>query len=107
MAILLSASCINAKTLVVYYSFTNNVHTIVNNLHTQIDADVIRMYNNNNNVYRQKSFLKRSAAVAAYQWSGASRLLAKDNTASKGNNKQSNSVIDDKNYRHLMGLGFS
>lgn len=46
MAILLSASCINAKTLVVYYSFTNNVHTIVNNLHTQIDADVIRMYNN-------------------------------------------------------------
>ena len=43
MAILLSASCINAKTLVVYYSFTNNVHTIVNNLHTQIDADVIRM----------------------------------------------------------------
>lgn len=114
MAILLSASCINAKTLVVYYSFTNNVHTIVNNLHTQIDADVIRMYNNNkscitiiNNVYRQKSFLKRSAAVAAYQWSGSSRLLAKDNTASKGNNKQSNSVIDDKNYRHLMGLGFS
>ena len=47
MTILLSASCINAKTLVVYYSFTNNVHTIVNNLHTQIDADVIRMYNNN------------------------------------------------------------
>ena len=47
MAILLSASCINAKTLVVYSSFTNNVHTIVNNLHMQIDADVIRMYNNN------------------------------------------------------------
>ena len=47
MAILLSASCINARTLVVYYSFTNNVHTIVNNLHTQINADVIRMYNNN------------------------------------------------------------
>ena len=43
MAILLSASCINAKTLVVYYSFTNNVHTIVNNLRTQIDADVIRI----------------------------------------------------------------
>lgn len=43
MAILLSASCINAKTLVVYYSFTNNVHTIVNNLRTQIDAEVIRI----------------------------------------------------------------
>ena len=38
----------------------------------------------------RRSFLKRSAvvaAVAAYQWGGASRLLAKDNTASKGNNK--------------------
>lgn len=55
----------------------------------------------------RRSFLKRSAVVAAYQWSGASRLLAKDNTVSKGNNKQSNSVIDDKNYRHLMGLGVS
>lgn len=33
----------NAKTLVVYYSFTNNVHTIVNDLRTQIDADVIRV----------------------------------------------------------------
>ena len=43
MAILLSASCINAKTLVVYYCFANNVHTIVNNLRTQIDADVIRI----------------------------------------------------------------
>lgn len=32
MAILLSASCINAKTLVVYYSFTNNVHTTLADL---------------------------------------------------------------------------
>ncbi|KXT46373.1 flavodoxin [Bacteroides intestinalis] len=32
------------KTLIVYYSFTNNVHTIVNDLQTQIeDADVIRV----------------------------------------------------------------
>ena len=31
------------KTLVVYYSFTNNVHTIVNELRTQIDADVLRI----------------------------------------------------------------
>lgn len=29
--------------LVVYYSFTNNVHTIVSDLRTQIDADVIRV----------------------------------------------------------------
>ena len=31
------------KTLVVYYSFTNNVHTIVSDLLTQIEADVIRV----------------------------------------------------------------
>ena len=59
----------------------------------------------------RRSFLKRSAAgvaVAACQWSGASRLLANDDTASKGDkNDKSNSVIDDKNDRHLMGLGVS
>ena len=59
----------------------------------------------------RRSFLKRSAAgvaVAACQWSGASRLLANDDTASKGDkNDKSNSVIDDKSYRHLMGLGVS
>ena len=32
-----------AKTLIAYYSFTNNVHTIVNELRTQIDADVLRI----------------------------------------------------------------
>ena len=31
------------KTLIFYYSFTNNVHTIVNDLRTQIEADVIRV----------------------------------------------------------------
>lgn len=31
------------KTLIVYYSFTNNVHTIVSDLCTQIEADVIRV----------------------------------------------------------------
>ena len=59
----------------------------------------------------RRSFLKMSAtgmAVAACQWSGASRLLANDDTASKGDkNDKSNSVIDDKSYRHLMGLGVS
>lgn len=33
----------NAKTLIVYYSYTNNVHTIVSDLCTQIDADVVRI----------------------------------------------------------------
>lgn len=32
-----------AKTLVVYYSYTNNVHNIVTALCGQIDADVIRI----------------------------------------------------------------
>ena len=31
------------KTLIVYYSYTNNVHTIINDLRTQIEADVIRV----------------------------------------------------------------
>lgn len=31
------------KTLIVYYSFTNNVHTIVNDLRTQTEADVVRV----------------------------------------------------------------
>lgn len=32
-----------SKTLIVYYSFTNNVNTIVNDLRTQIEADVLRV----------------------------------------------------------------
>lgn len=31
------------KVLIVYYSFTNNVHTVVSDLRTQIEADVIRV----------------------------------------------------------------
>lgn len=34
---------LHAKTLVVYYSFTNNVHTVVADLLTQIDADGLRI----------------------------------------------------------------
>lgn len=33
----------DGKALIVYYSFTNNVHRIVSDLQTQIDADVIRI----------------------------------------------------------------
>lgn len=43
MAALLATIAAQAKTLVVYYSFTNNVHTVVNDLSEQIDADVIRI----------------------------------------------------------------
>lgn len=62
----------------------------------------------------RRNFLKLSAAgalLAASDWSGASQLFARNTTALRGNNKDHNmtgsSVIDDKNYRHLMGLGVS
>lgn len=43
IAVLTVTLSIDAKTLVVYYSYTNNVHTIVTDLLTQIDADVVRV----------------------------------------------------------------
>ena len=43
LAVWMSVMAASAKTLVVYYSYTNNVHRIVTALRTQIDADVIRV----------------------------------------------------------------
>ena len=43
LAVWMSVMAASAKTLVVYYSYTNNVHRIVTDLRTQIDADVIRV----------------------------------------------------------------
>lgn len=43
LALIVSALAIQAKTLVVYYSYTNNVHNIVTELTKQIDADVVRI----------------------------------------------------------------
>lgn len=43
MAVWMSVMAASAKTLVVYYSYTNNVHRIVTDLCSQIDADVIRV----------------------------------------------------------------
>lgn len=40
---LFSILAVNAKTIIVYYSYTNNVNRIVSELRTQIDADVIRV----------------------------------------------------------------
>ena len=63
----------------------------------------------------RRNFLKMSAAgalLAASDLSGGSRLFARD-TAAHGNGSKENgdvttgSVIDDRNYRHLMGLGVS
>lgn len=38
---MLAVASLNAKTLIVYYSFTNNIGRIVSDLQTQIEADVL------------------------------------------------------------------
>lgn len=43
MAIMLTAVTAQAKTLIVYYSYTNNVERIVTELRNQIEADVIEV----------------------------------------------------------------
>lgn len=43
LVLLTMAALAQAKTLVVYYSYTNNVHRIVTELCTQIEADVVRV----------------------------------------------------------------
>lgn len=43
LAVWMTVMAASAKTLVVYYSYTNNVHRIVSDLSTQIEADVIRV----------------------------------------------------------------
>lgn len=43
VAIIMSMVSIQAKTLIVYYSYTNNVERIVNELRSQIEADVIEV----------------------------------------------------------------
>ncbi|MDE6559958.1 MAG: flavodoxin [Muribaculaceae bacterium] len=43
VAIMLTAISMNAKTLVVYYSYTNNVNSVVTELTKQIEADVVRI----------------------------------------------------------------
>ncbi len=43
MAMMLAAVAMQAKTLIVYYSYTNNVERIVNDLQGLIDADVVEI----------------------------------------------------------------
>lgn len=43
VAAILTVVAAQAKTLVVYYSYTNNVHAIISELTRQIEADVIRI----------------------------------------------------------------
>ena len=41
LAIIMATMAAQAKALIVYYSYTNNVERIVNELYNQIEADVI------------------------------------------------------------------
>lgn len=43
MTLIAMSASINAKTLVVYYSYTNNVERVINELKTQIDCDVVEI----------------------------------------------------------------
>lgn len=43
LSIVIGCLSINAKTLIVYYSFTNNVEKIVNQLSRQIETDVVKI----------------------------------------------------------------
>lgn len=43
LAVIVSAIAVQAKTLVVYYSYTNNMNSIVTELTKQIEADVVRI----------------------------------------------------------------
>lgn len=43
MAILFGGVAVNAKTLIAYYSYTNNVESIVNALSSQIECDVVKI----------------------------------------------------------------
>ena len=43
LTVIIAAVAAQAKTLMVYYSYTNNVNIIVNELTRQIDADVVRI----------------------------------------------------------------
>lgn len=43
IALMLFAMTVQAKTLIVYYSYTNNVERIINELRSQIEADVIEV----------------------------------------------------------------
>ena len=65
--ILLAWIGMEARTLVVYYSYTNNVHTIVADLQTQLnDADVVRVEPAEEGLdYAANNYALGSALIAA------------------------------------------
>lgn len=66
MAILLSSFAIQAKTLVVYYSYTNNVERIVNELNRQIEVDIVEIQPAEKGLdYAANNYAIGSAQIAA------------------------------------------
>lgn len=66
MAVLFSAMALQAKTLIVYYSFTNNVERIVNALSSQIEADVLEIEPAEKGIdYSADNYAVGSAQIAA------------------------------------------
>ena len=63
---IITITSIQAKTLIVYYSYTNNVHRIVSDLRTQIDADVLRIEPAEEGLdYAANNYALGSALIAA------------------------------------------
>ncbi len=66
MTLIAMSATINAKTLVVYYSYTNNVERIVNELKTQIDCDVVEIQPAEKGLdYAANNYAIGSAQIAA------------------------------------------
>lgn len=66
LVVLLAAVAAQAKTLIVYYSYTNNVERIVNELRAQIEADVIEIEPEEKGLdYAANNYAIGSAQIAA------------------------------------------
>jgi flavodoxin len=66
IALMMVATSLNAKTLIVYYSFTNNIRTVVNELSTQIEADVLEVLPTEENVdYAANNYAIGGALISA------------------------------------------
>ena len=66
LIIMCSVCTLQAKTLIVYYSFTNNVHRIVSDLQTQIEADILRVEPSEEGLdYAANNYELGSALIAA------------------------------------------
>lgn len=66
LVIMCCVCTLQAKTLIVYYSYTNNVHRIVSDLQTQIEADVLRIEPAEEGLdYAANNYALGSALIAA------------------------------------------